>query len=366
MWTPEVPYNTLPQLPPPEESVTPAVLKKAIEANRLLGELKGLCQTLPRSRVLLDTVIIQESRDSSAIENIVTTQDELYRAVLDRQDLEHAPAREVLLYREAVYGGLEELNRVDAITKNFAVRLFRIVKTTEGGVRKVPGTVLANPVTKQVVYTPPSPDVIDALLDNWERYANADDDTDALIRMAVLHYQFEAIHPFIDGNGRVGRILNLLFLVQRGLLPEPILYLSSYIHQHRPDYYRLLRKVSSDGDWESWMLFMLTAVAETSRRTLELVHGIRGLMQLTTEEIRGISQKMPVHDMVELIFSFPYVQIKTLELHGLAKRQTAAQYLNHLVEKGVLNASRAGRDTYYVNQRLLNLLSGSSIETRFA
>lgn len=363
MWTPDLAYNALPPLPPLDGLLTPAVLKKAIEANRLLGELKGLCQVLPRSRVLLDTVIIQESRDSSAIENIVTTQDELYRAVLDQQEIENAPAREVLMYRQAVYAGLQELERVDAITRNLAIRLFQVVKSSTGGIRRVPGTVLANPVTKQVVYTPPSPEFLDGLLDNWEHFANTDDDVDALIRMAILHYQFEAIHPFIDGNGRVGRILNLLFLVQRNLLPEPILYLSSHIHQHRPTYYTLLRKVSSDGDWESWILFMLSALADTSRRTLELIHGIRALMQQSVEEMKGISQKMPVHELTELIFSFPYVQIKTLEKHGLAKRQTAANYLNSLVKKGLLITNRTGRDTYYVNQRLLNLLSGNNLET---
>jgi Fic family protein len=336
--------------------ITPAMLKATIESNKILAELKGFCQVLPRMGILLDTVVIQESKQSSAIENIVTTQDELFKAVLTAEGEMDSAVREVMLHRQAVYAGLDEMGRVDAITRNLAIVLYRIVKNTGGGIRKVPGTKLANAITGETLYTPPEPNELEALLTNWEHIANNDHETDALIQMAVLHYQFEAIHPFTDGNGRTGRILNLLFMVQRGLLPEPILYLSSYIHKHKQLYYELLRNVTYHEDWESWILFMLTAVRETAQKTLGLIRDIRALMQQTLEEMKGISQKMPVHEMVDVMFSFPYLRIKTLEEKGIVRRQTAALYLQELVDRGILRTEKQGRDTYYVNHRLMTLL----------
>jgi Fic family protein len=353
---PELPYNQLPALPPAIKLENERVLKAALQANKYLAELKGYCQTLPNPNLLLNTIVLQESRDSSAIENIVTTQDELYRAIVN--PLDNSPAtKEVISYREAVYTGLKELNSTQVFTGRLALKIMQRVKNTTAGYRNIPGTKLANPTTQKIVYTPPEPTVIADKIAGWETFINNNQALDPLIVMALMHYQFEAIHPFADGNGRTGRILNVLYLVHTQLLTLPVLYHSAYIIQHKEDYYKMLRLVTEEERWEDWILFMLEAVRETADNTLKLIKSIVKLKEETLEKVKDISQKLPAYELNDLIFSFPYVKIKTLIDKKIAKRQTASGYLQQLEERKILKSIKEGREIYYVNYRLMNLLT---------
>jgi Fic family protein len=356
--TPEQPFNSLKKLPPHAiENIT--VLKKAIDANRYLAELKGYCETLPNPELLLNTVILQESKDSSAIENIVTTQDDLYRAILN--PLDHIPpnTKEVISYREAMYTGVTELQNKPVFTGNLAVKIMQKVKSTTTEYRTIPGTKLFNPISNKIIYTPPDPKEIEKKISEWETFVNEGySELDPLIVMALMHYQFEAIHPFADGNGRTGRILNVLFLVHKGLLTHPLLYHSGYIIQHKEEYYRRLRLVTEKEEWHPWVEFMLDAVKETACTTLSTIKSIVTLKEENLKAIKVISQKLPAYELNELIFSFPYVKIKTLIERGIAKRQAASMYLQELAEKNILHPVKFGREVYYINYRLMDILSG--------
>lgn len=357
---PEVPFNALPDLPPIIEVVTAAVLKKAILASRALAELKGSCLRLPRPEILLNTVILQESKDSSAIENIVTTQDALYQAILNPTDRMPSEVKEVLRYREALYSGIAELEKTPVFKAGMTVKIMQRLRGISGAsYRTQPGTTLANPATGKVIYTPPEPAHIQQKMDAWERFVNTDEQFDPLIKMALMHYQFEAIHPFSDGNGRTGRILNVLYLMQQGLITQPVLYHSSYIIQHKSDYYRTLREVTEQDRWEPWILFMLDAVAETSQYTLRFIEQMLAMKEETLEAIRQISQKMPAYELNELLFSYPYVKVKTLIDKGLGTRPTVSNYLDQLVQQNILTATRIGRENYYINYRLMRLLTSA-------
>ncbi len=358
---PESPYNDIPPLPPKEIIETAEILKKAILANRYLAELKGYCQTLPNPTLLLNTVVLQESRDSSAIENIVTTQDDLYRAILNPFDQIPPNAKEVISYREAMYTGVDELNRKKVFTGNLAVKIMQRIKNTTADYRSLPGVKLANPNNGKIIYTPPDPSLIREKIAQWERFINDEShEIDPLIIMALMHYQFEAIHPFADGNGRTGRILNVLFLVHKGLLTYPLLYHSAYIIQHKEDYYKKLRLVTEKRNWIEWIGFMLDAIKETSFTTLQTIKSIIALKEDNLKGIKDISQKLPAYELNELIFSFPYVKIKTLVEKGIAKRQAASTYLQQLENKKILSSVKAGKEIYYINYRLMHLLSGKS------
>ncbi|MBK7410253.1 MAG: Fic family protein [Saprospirales bacterium] len=356
------PYNELPPLPPAINLETGAILKKALTASRTLAELKGLYETLPDPRLLINTVALQESRDSSAIENIVTTQDELYRALLEEQAA-LSGAKEVIRYREAAYAGWEYMRQQQGLlTLNGIIRVMQRIKETQAGIRQQPGTVLKNAVTGSVVFTPPCcEDVILQKLGNLERFINEPEqsDLDPLIKMALIHYQFETIHPFADGNGRTGRILNVLYLVQQGLLPLPALYLSAYIVQYKQDYYRLLREVTEKNNWEEWVLFMLTAVEETAMLTIQKIRAIlqlkASLSPLVIAEIGSLNGSA----VLDLLFTLPYVKIDTLVNQEIAHRQTASTYLRKLVDAEVLYTEKRGRVTYFVNYRLMEILAGS-------
>ncbi len=358
-WTgPDIPYNDLPDLPPKIDLETTGIFKAAIKAHQSLAELKGFCQTLPEPEIILNTVILQESKDSSAIENIVTTQDELYRAALViLEDLPSA-TKEVLRYREAIYAGLRQFEKTGLLTLRSVIDIMQTIKNSSQQLRRMPGTKLANPVTGNVLYTPPAPEYIDAKMRAWEAFANSDTLTDPLIKMALLHYQFEAIHPFADGNGRTGRIINVLYLIKENLLSLPILYLSDYIIRNKNQYYSLLQSTTQNETWEEWVLFMLRGVDETARNTLTLISKIGELERRTLEEMRQLSGRLPVHDLNKLIFSFPYIKIKILIDRGIAKRQTASVYLQYLAELGILEPQKVGRDIYYINKRLVQLLAG--------
>lgn len=355
------PYNSLPDLPPSINLETQAILKATIKANRLLGELKGYCQTLPDPRLLINTVILQESKDSSAIENIVTTQDELYRAIISADELQgiSSATKEVLSYREALYMGLERLEQKGLLTTNTMVGIMQQLKNTRENIRKTKGTRLANPVNQEIIYTPPEgEELLRQKLFSLEKFIHdTKNELDPLIKMALIHYQFEAIHPFSDGNGRTGRILNVLYLVQQKLLTLPVLYLSSYIINHKTDYYRLLRETTEQQKWEEWILYMLHAIAETSALTLKKIDDIQKLKVEILHKTKEIMKASYNRDLVDLIFSFPYVKIKTLETNNIAKRQTASVYLQQLAKENILEPIKVGKEMYYINQKLMEIIS---------
>jgi Fic family protein len=359
----EVPFNDIPPLPPSAEIETTAVLKKSITANKFLAELKGSCLRLPNPGLLLNTVVLQESKDSSAIENIVTTQDALYQAILNPYEGIPSEVKEVLRYREAMYAGIEEMKKTGLIRSGLATNIMcKLRGITDQGFRNIPGTKLSNPQTNKVIYTPPEPGFIADKMADWERFVNEDETFDPLVKMALIHYQLEAIHPFSDGNGRTGRIVNVLYLLQQQLLTEPVLYHSSYIIQHKSDYYRCLREVTESDAWEQWVLFMLNAVIETSQRTLKFIEKMLALKDDTLKTIKTLSQKLPAYELNELLFSFPYIKVKTLLDKGMGTRPTVTGYLETLVAKGMLRPIKVGRENYYINHQLMDLLTNPGVE----
>jgi Fic family protein len=355
---PARPYNDLPLLPPHSELETKQVLKACIAARAAVAELKQAGRLLPNQDVLINTIPLLEARASSEIENIVTTADRLFRfAQPDRERLADPATKEALRYRSALRGGYESLTRRPLATAT-AVDVCRTLLGADIDVRRVPGTALLNEATGQIVYTPPEGERrLRELLANWERFLHEAADVDPLIRMAVGHYQFEAIHPFSDGNGRTGRILNLLFLIEQELLEIPILYLSGAIIQRKADYYRLIQRVTTAGAWEDWILYMLSVVDETARWTTARINAIRQLMRDTAEYVRSNAYGVYSRELVELIFVQPYCRIKNVVEANIAQRQTAAVYLKKLVEIGVLEEVKAGRERLFVNPRLMRLLT---------
>lgn len=355
-WNPENPYNELPILPPDLERIeTRSVLKACISARAAIAELKTAGELIPDQGLLINILPMLEAKDSSRIENIVTTSDQLFQYA-DRADGADPATKEALRYRTALYDGYTHLEDYPLCT-NTAVAICTKLRAVQTDIRKTPGTVLRDQNNK-VVYTPPvGEDAIRNLLANWERFIHGDDDLDPLVKMAIAHYQFESIHPFPDGNGRTGRILNILYLIQSKLLSLPILYLSRFILERRDDYYTLLRRVTEEGDWESWILFMLEAVESTSRWTTDKISIVRALMAETTEYVREKLPKIYTHELVQALFAQPYCRIDNLVERGVAKRQTASTYLKQLVEIGVLEEMSVGREKLYINTRLLQELN---------
>ena len=357
----ETPFNDLPNLPPKANLETAEIFKLTIKANKLLAELKGYCQTLPNPNLLLNTIILQESKESSAIENIVTTQDELYKATLNITDrIKNPAAKEVIQYREAMYWGLDQITKNGLITTNILVGIMQKLRDTDDNIRKNPGTKLANPSTQAIVYTPPEGEqIIREKLASLEKFINDDEysDLDPLVKMALIHYQFEAIHPFSDGNGRTGRILNVLYLINKDLLGLPVLYLSKYIIQNKADYYQLLREVTENQQWEAWIKYVLKGVGETAETTLKQINAILLLKQNMLPVIKDTLKASYTKELVDLLYSYPYIKIKILEEHGIAKRQTAAVYLKKLSDAGILSPMSIWKETYYVNQKLMEILS---------
>lgn len=345
------PYNDLPLLPPVAEMESKAVLKQAIAANRTLANLRGLAAQIPNQGVLINSIVLQEARLSSEIENIVTTNDELYRADADPEGKTDPHTKEVLRYRQALNFGFRELAH-RPLTTNLFIDIVRIIKEVELGVRRVPGTSLKNALG-EVIYTPPEGEaVIRDKLSNLEQFIHAEDGLDPLVKMAVMHYQFEAIHPFEDGNGRTGRILNLLYLVEQRLLDIPVLFLSRYIIANRAEYYEGLRGVTERQDWEAWILYMLRAVESTAQQTFDQVTRIRELMELVRKQVQEQAPGIYSKDLVEVIFKQPYTKIQFLVDAGIAKRQTASTYLQTLANLGFLRPSKQGREMYYINDAL--------------
>ena len=354
------PNNDLKKLPPEVNLETPEIFRACIKANKALAELKGCCMRLPNPEMLLNTVILQESKTSSEIENIVTTQDDLYKATLDEIDkISNPAAKEVILYREAIYKGIELFKNRGIITANMLIEIMQTLRGTQEGIRKICGTKIANPATKKVVYTPPEGEtLIREKLSDLEKFINDDDtELDTLVKMALIHYQFEAIHPFSDGNGRTGRILNILYLIKEGLLDMPILYLSHYIIVYKSVYYKLLNNVTLDDEWADWVLYMIKAVEETAKYTLNQIEEILRLKNETEQKVKEVLQSNIYKELTELLFMHPYIKIKVLEDNGIAKRQTVSIYLKKLSEAGILNPVKLWKETYYINTALCDLLS---------
>jgi Fic family protein len=354
----KVPYNDLPPLPPGVDVETKTILKETIVARSALAELKGLGATIPNQALLVDSLILQEAQASSEIENIITTSDALFQAFTAKTKQTDPATKEVLRYREALWKGYSDLKDRPVLTTNLFIELVRTIKEHSGGIRRMPGTAVANAGTGTVIYTPPEGEtVIRDKLKNLEDFIHAEDGLDPLIKLALIHYQFEAIHPFADGNGRTGRI-NILFLVLNGLLDLPVLYLSKSIIEQKNDYYRLLRQVTEKGLWEPWILFMLKAVKDTATFTRERTLAIRALMNETMEKAK---EKLPARvyskELIETIFRQPYTKGQFLVDAGIARRQTAAEYLKELERIGILKPHKIGKETLFLNVDLYGLLS---------
>ncbi|MEO8101617.1 MAG: Fic family protein [Betaproteobacteria bacterium] len=356
-FSPNKPYNDLPLLPPKAELETRAVLKACIEARSALGELKLAGDLIPNQGVLINTIPVLEAQASSEIENIVTTTDRLFQFANDPSNSTDTATKEALRYRTALYQGFQSLAK-RPLTTSTAVQICRTIKGVALDIRRTPGTALVNNATGKTIYTPPEGEsLLRDKLGNWEKFIHEAEEFDPLVRMAVMHYQFEAIHPFIDGNGRTGRVLNLLFLVEKGLLKIPVLYLSRYIIQHKADYYRLLLGVTTNDQWEEWILYMLEAVRDMARWTTDKIAAIRELLEATAETIRIDAPQIYSRELAELVFVQPYCRIGDVVDAKIAQRQTASVYLKRLCEIGVLKEIKAGREKLFINPAFLQLLA---------
>ena len=354
----------IPLLPLPYDLETKAVLRQANKANRKLAELKGVAQTIPNERILISSLTLQEAKDSSAVENIVTTQDDLYRAGLDAGfTLIGAATKEVLFYREAINEGFKLVRNKNILTLNDIKRIQEVLEQNSAGFRTTPGTQLKRSSDGVVIYTPPQDGQrIVELMSNLEQFINGDElcPIDPLVKMAIIHHQFESIHPFYDGNGRTGRIVNILYLVTSGLLDLPILYLSRYITHNKAEYYERIQAIrNATGDnsaqWEEWILYMLRGVEQTAEETITLVKNIGNLMTKYKNIIRPAFGRKYSHELLNGLFYHPYTKIGHLESDMQVSRQTAAKYLDKLASLGLLQKERMGKENYYINTQLMEL-----------
>lgn len=348
----------LENLPLKEDLESKAVLRKVALARSALAELKGIAPTIPNEVILINTLSLQEAKDSSEVENIITTHDELYRSQLNLKAIESIAAKEVQNYVSALKMGFERVVKKQVLTSNDIKDIQKILECNEAGFRTVPGTKLENEATKQVVYTPPQdPKEIKDLMSNLEAYINDNSmcDMDPLIKMAIIHHQFESIHPFYDGNGRTGRIINILYLALNELLELPILYLSRYVIQHKNDYYKLLQGVRDHNEWEAWILFILDAVEKTSRQTIALIQEMKHLMQDFKIELRA-NYKFYSQDLLNNLFKHPYTKISFIQEDLKVSRPTASMYINQLAEDGLVEMLKVHKTKYYINKRLFDLL----------
>lgn len=350
---------TIPKLPPPPDLETVAVLKALAKANRALAELKGRAAVIPNQGILIDTLALQEAKASSEIENIVTTQDELFQAQLFPEGPVSPAAKEVALYRDALKLGHDRLRQAHGlIANNTLIAMYRLMKGRDDGFHASPGTALKHDRTGDIVYVPPqNADELIAHMTELERFINDDEacSLDPLIKMALIHHQLESIHPFSDGNGRIGRILNVLYLTRTGLLDTPILYLSRHITRTKGEYYRLLQAVRDTGAWEEWVLYMLDAVASTAQTTLVLVEEIRRQMVTTKFRMRDELKHLYSQDLLNNLFRHPYTRIDYVVADLGVTRQTASKYLDTLAEHGFVEKHQAGRANYYINLPLVQL-----------
>lgn len=346
----------------PERFETTAILKRLNVASRKLAELKGVAASIPHQGILINTLGLQEAKDSSAIENIVTTHDELFREAAFPQGANAPATKEVARYREALRVGFDAVRENGLLTNNHILRIQEALEPRRPGYRKVPGTSLQDGAGR-VVYTPPSPDRIPVLMDDLQRFINDDAafDADPLIKMALLHHQFESIHPFYDGNGRTGRIVNVLYLVKQGLLDIPVLYLSRHIVATKNDYYRLLQAVRDEDAWEDWVLYMLTAVELTAADSIATIQAIEALLLDMKHRIRA-QYRFYSQDLINNLFNHPYTRIDFIRHDLKVSRLTAAKYLDELVEGGFLHKQKIGRSNYYINVPLFGILTGTTAQ----
>lgn len=355
-WRPDQPYNDLPLLPPAAELETRTVLKQCIAARAALAELKQVAELIPNQGVLINALPLLEAQASSEIENIVTTTDRLFQFQSANEYADPA-TREALRYSSALLEGFQALKQRPLNTRT-AEQVCTRIKGVDMQVRRVPGTALANQATGEVIYTPPAgEDLLRAKLANWERYLHETREIDPLIRMAAGHYQFEAIHPFTDGNGRTGRVLNSLFLIQEDLLTLPILYLSRYIIKNKTEYYRLLLDVTRNQAWEPWISFILQGIEDTAHWTTAKIAAIRALSGLTVDYVKQKAPKIYSRELVDLIFDLPYCRIQNLVEKNIAGRQAASRYLKQLVDIGVLEERTVGREKLFIHPKLMQLLT---------
>lgn len=351
-------YN-IPKLPLSFELETKSVLKKVAEAHRFLAELKGVASTIPNEEIIINTLTLQEAKDSSAIENIITTHDELFKSELYTDYVVSASTKEVKSYAFALRSGFDLVRKNKILTLNNILEIQQKLENNQAGLRKLPGTALKNQQTGETVYTPPQDyDTILALMKNLELYINDDSlsDVDPLIKMAIIHHQFESIHPFYDGNGRTGRIINILYLVIKELLNLPILYLSRYIIQNKTDYYKFLQEVRDNTGWENWVIFILNGIIDTSKETIYLIEGIRNLMKEYKQKIRKELPKVYSQDLLNNLFRHPYTKIEFLMKDLDIARGTATKYLEQLVEINLLRKDKIWKNNYYTNTALFELL----------
>ncbi|WP_323589757.1 Fic family protein [Aliarcobacter butzleri] len=335
---------------------TKAILKKSILANKALAKLNGVAKIIPNQAILINSLILQEAKDSSEIENIITTHDELYQSSLDISNISHA-TKEVQSYSRALLKGFDLVKDNSLLLTRHIVDIQQELEGNVAGIRKQAGTVLKNQATGEVIHTPPQEEsTIRKLLDNLEQYINTNDGIDPLIKMAIIHYQFETIHPFYDGNGRTGRIINILYLVLNELLDLPILYLSSYIIKHKADYYRLLQEVRTKGSWEEWIIYMLEGIEQTATKQVQLINDIKELMDNTKEKLKAELPKIYSKDLLEVLFIHPYTKIDMLVDNLGMTRQTVSKHLKELETIGLLEEKKIKNSKFYINKELFTML----------
>lgn len=352
--------DTIEPLPLKADVETRAVLRKTALAHKALAELKGIITGIPNQNILTETLILREARESSAVENIISTFAEVYQSSLFTGRFASPAAKEVHLYAAALKTGFGLIKKNGLLTNNLVLQIQEQVEGNKAGFRKLPGTKLLNDTTGEVVYTPPQDyDTIVSLMNNLEIFINDDSmmDADPLVKMAIMHHRFESIHPFYDGNGRTGRIINILFLIQKKLLDLPVLYLSRYIIMHKNDYYRLLQAVRQTGEWEEWIMYMLDGVEQTANESIILIGQIKKLMQQYKQSIRTTLPKMYSQDLLNNLFKYPYTKIEYLENDLGISRSTAIRYLKELEKMKLLAKQKIGRDNFYINQPLFHLLA---------
>ena len=353
------PHYKLDFLPPPREKIeTIEILRQTNKSTAALAELKGIAKTIPNQAMLINAIVLQEAKDSSEVENIITTQDELYKALTANKSTQSIETKEVVNYRKAIFSGFNIIKKQGFIRVNDIIDIQQELVDNTAGIRSTPGTVLKNDKTGEIVYTPPQDKAeIQELLTNFiNHYNQKDTELSPLINLAILHYQFESIHPFYDGNGRTGRIINILYLILNELIDVPILYLSSYLIKNKPEYYRLLNKTNHDGEWGNWIMFMLKAVESTSRDTIIKITNIKNLLDDTIIKVQNESPKIYRKELVELLFEQPYSKIDFVVTRLGVERKAASRYLKELEEIGVLKSQKVGRETLYINKELIKIL----------
>ena len=360
----------IPHLPLPFDIETKAVMKQLISANRKLAELRGVAQTIPNENILISTLTLQEAKDSSLVENIVTTQDDLYKEESGlQQTVTNASAKEVLDYRAAILRGFDLVRSKKILTCNIICQIQQELEHNRAGFRALPGTMLKRG-DGEGVYTPPQTgDEVRQLMDNLENFINNDTltDIDPLVKVAIVHHQFESIHPFYDGNGRTGRIINILLLVIYDLLDLPILYLSRYITHNKGSYYQLIQAIRDKSDdnaneWEQWVLFILKGIEETADNTISLIKQISNLMNQYKKVLRPLFVKQYKHELLNNLFNHPYTKIEFVERDMMVSRQTASKYLDMITQTGLLQKIKMGKENYYINTKLVDLFINQSGE----